>query len=71
MGEKEIKKAMQHRNILGAGVTKRRHLSPGDKIITVMKEFRRGTLHSGSGQIVTNKDQAIAIAISESKKRKK
>lgn len=36
----------------------------------VMHEFKTGTLHSGSkkGPKVTNKRQAIAIAISEAKK---
>ncbi len=30
-----------------------------------MKEFSRGTLHSGSGDIVKNRQQAIAIGMSE------
>jgi hypothetical protein len=42
------------------------------KINKVMGEFKEGTLHSGKGgKVVTNPRQAIAIAISESKKRKK
>lgn len=42
------------------------------KIDKVMGEFKEGTLHSGKGgKVVTNPKQAIAIAISESKKRKK
>jgi hypothetical protein len=46
------------------------------KIKKVMKEFKSGTLHSGSkkGPKVTSKKQAIAIALSEagmSKKGKK
>jgi hypothetical protein len=45
------------------------------KIKKVMKEFKKGKLHSGkSGKIVKNPKQAIAIALSEakmSKKRKK
>lgn len=43
------------------------------KISKVMHEFKEGDLHSGSkkGPIVKNKDQAIAIGISESKKGKK
>lgn len=42
------------------------------KIKKVMKEFKEGTLHSGSkkGPNVTSKKQAIAIAISEAKKKK-
>lgn len=44
-----------------------------NKIKVVMEEFKAGKLHSGSkhGPKVTNPKQAIAIAISESKKRKK
>jgi len=39
------------------------------KIGKVMGEFKEGTLHSGkSGKVVKNKDQAIAIAISEAAK---
>lgn len=42
------------------------------KIKKVMHEFEEGELHSGSkkGPKVTNPKQAIAIAISESKKKK-
>jgi hypothetical protein len=38
-----------------------------------MHEFKIGDLHQGSkkGPIVTNKDQAIAIALHQSKKKKK
>jgi hypothetical protein len=43
------------------------------KIGVVMEEFKEGKLRSGSkkGPQVTNPKQAIAIAISESKKKKK
>ena len=43
------------------------------KIEKVMKEGKSGKLHSGSkkGPIVTNPKQMIAIALSESRKRKK
>lgn len=43
------------------------------KIATVMREFKGGTLHSGSkrGPEVTNPKQAIAIALSEAKRGKK
>lgn len=47
----------------------------GKKVKKVMKEFKKGKLHSGkSKKIVKNPKQAIAIALSEakiSKKRKK
>ena len=42
------------------------------KISKVMREFKAGTLHSGKGgPVVKNPKQAIAIAISESKRKKK
>ena len=41
------------------------------KVSKVMHEWKSGTLHSGSkqGPVVTNQKQAIAIAISEAKRR--
>lgn len=43
------------------------------KIKKVMKEFKGGKLHSGSkkGPMVTNRKQAVAIAISEAAKNRK
>ena len=41
-----------------------------EKVGVVMKEFKEGTLKSGSGEKVTNPKQAIAIALSEAKKAK-
>jgi len=40
------------------------------KMGKVMKEFKSGTLHSGSkkGPVVKNRKQAIAIAMSEAEK---
>ena len=38
------------------------------KIETVMREFKEGTLRSSSGQKVTRRKQAQAIAMSEGKK---
>jgi hypothetical protein len=38
------------------------------KVGTVMSEFKKGKLHSGgSGKVVKNPKQAIAIALSEAK----
>ena len=42
-----------------------------DKVKKVMGEFKRGTLKSSSGDKVTNKKQAIAIAKSMEWKAKK
>jgi len=41
------------------------------KIETVMREFKEGELHSGSkkGPKVRNRKQAIAIALSEARKK--
>ena len=37
------------------------------KVAKVMGEFKSGKLKSSSGEVVTDKDQAIAIALSEAK----
>ena len=43
------------------------------KVAKVMREFKAGALHSGSkkGPEVTNRKQAVAIAMSESRKSKR
>lgn len=38
------------------------------KIDTVLGEFKRGTLKSSSGQTVTKRSQALAIALSEARR---
>lgn len=45
----------------------------GKKIAKVMREFKKGELHSGSkkGPVVKNPKQAMAIALSEARKMKK
>lgn len=43
------------------------------KVSKVMHEFKEDKLHSGSkkGPLVTNEKQAIAIALSEARKKRK
>jgi Family of unknown function (DUF6496) len=38
------------------------------KVSKVMHEFKEGTLKSGSGKKVTNRKQAVAVALSEARK---
>lgn len=40
------------------------------KFAKVMREFKAGSLRSGSGELVTDKRQALAIAFAESRKEK-
>ena len=40
-------------------------MSPDEKVAKVMSEFHAGTLRSASGQPVTSKRQAMAIALSQ------
>jgi hypothetical protein len=49
----------------------KQHKRSKDKVKTVMHEFKEGNLHSGSGQIVKDRRQAIAIAMNESGQSKK
>ena len=48
-----------------------RKKSGKSKIHKVMSEFKAGTLKTPSGKKVTNRNQAIAIAMSEAKMTKK
>jgi len=41
------------------------------KVKVVMKEFKAGTLKSGSGAKVKSRRQAVAIALSEARRAKK
>ena len=65
-GEKAVKEATKHKDVLGEGAKKRKKLEPKDKVSAVMKEFKQGTLHSGSGEKVTDRKQAVAIALETS-----
>lgn len=59
---------MKHPDKPGAGAAKRKGLGGKAKIATVMSEYKAGTLHSGkSEKPVTNKRQAVAIALSEAR----
>lgn len=62
---KAQREALKHPNILGAGAAKRRKLPPSQRAAVINEEFKRGTLHSGSGEIVTNPAQMRAIIRSE------
>jgi hypothetical protein len=44
----------------------------GDKMSKVMREYKEGTLHSGSksGPVVKSRKQAIAIGLSEEREAK-
>jgi hypothetical protein len=41
------------------------------KVKKVMSEYRRGKLKSSSGRKVTNRKQAVAIALSEARRKRK
>lgn len=63
-------------NFIGDMMAKNKKSKAKKKVEKVMHEFGAGELHSGSkkGPVVTSKDQAIAIAMSEAgmaKKKKK
>ena len=40
-----------------------------EEIHKAMEEFKEGTLKSGSGKKVTDRDQAVAIGISQARKK--
>jgi len=66
INKKKVAEALKHPNKLGAGAKKRKKLNSQEKVATVMKEWKRGTLKSGgSGKTVKSKSQALAIALSE------
>ncbi len=66
----KAKKAGEHPNKFRAGAKKRnevygKHKGGQGKVGVVMHEFKKGTLHSGSGGIIKDRRQAIAVALSE------
>lgn len=40
------------------------------KVAKVMREFKNGTLRSSSGQKITDRKQALAVALSEARRLK-
>lgn len=66
-----VLKAINHPDKLGEGAKKRRLLKTKEEVWSaVMNEYKRGTLYSGNGKKVISKDQAKAIAISETERFK-
>lgn len=60
----------KHKNEPEERAEKRKHLGGKKKIAVVMKEYKKGTLHSGkSKKPVSNPSQAVAIALSEARKK--
>jgi len=73
MASKKVKKAMQHADEYGEGAKARRavNLSEPEEYEAIEKERQRGTLHAGgSGKVVTNPQQAKAIAASENRRKR-
>ncbi len=68
----KIENAMKHADKFRSGARKRKsiNLTPKEKFNVVMNEYANGTLYSGSGEKVTSKEQALAIAYSEARKTK-
>ena len=58
---------------ISTSLSKRKKKKRRSKVPTVMKEFKAGTLNSGSkkGPKVTSRKQAVAIALSEERKARK
>jgi hypothetical protein len=62
---------MAKRKASTSGGTKRQKVTSTagqHKVHKVMKEYKSGSLHSGSGARVTSRKQAVAIALSEGRR---
>jgi hypothetical protein len=68
---KRQREALEHPDRLGEGAKKRRKLSPKERAAPIVEEFKKGTLHSGSGKIVTKPSQMRAIIRSETTPKEK
>ncbi len=60
-----IEKAIQDGIIDGKKITEITKSKKREKVNKVMSEFENGTLKDSNGKVITNKEQALAIAISE------
>ena len=69
MSSSRILAALRHPDILGAGAKRRKKLKPFERTEATLAEYKRGTLRSGSGEHVKSRKQAIAIALSEARKK--
>jgi len=70
--KERIEKATKGSSKFRSGAKRRRkYLHGKEKVPAVMREFKKGTLRSGSGKKVSNIKQAIAIAMSEAGMSKK
>jgi len=49
----------------------RKQVTRPGKVKKVMGEYKRGKLKSSSGKKVTNRKQAVAIALSEARRKKR
>lgn len=61
----EMTKEPMKKHLMTKKYTTKKHPVGQAKIGIVMREFKKGKLRSGSGKIVKNRKQAIAIAMSE------
>lgn len=64
--KREIKREVGE--VLRGGVRKVMKREVSGKVERTMREFKRGQLRSGSGDLVSSRAQAIAIALSQARK---
>lgn len=67
----KVKEALKHPDATGEGAKKRKKVlnNEQDYWRAIMEEYKRGTLHSGSGAVVKSPAQAKLIALKEIQKK--